>query len=102
VPDSVSVAVLATLDSKHDAIRFVCDALRRAGVTPWLVDLSLRPHSHGFADISGAEVAGAAGFAWDALGKLSRADAAQAIVEGEHRAAWRESRSECGGAGICG
>jgi len=30
------------------------------------------------------------------------ADAAQAIVEGEHRAAWRESRSECGGAGICG
>lgn len=29
-----SVCVLATLDSKHDAIRYVCDALRAAGAVP--------------------------------------------------------------------
>ncbi len=80
--DNPSVAVLATLDSKHDAIRYVCDALRGAGATPWLVDLSLRPHAHGFADVSGAQVAAAAGTTWDALAKLSRADAAQAMIGG--------------------
>ena len=77
-----TVCVLATLDSKHDAIRFVCDALRDAGAMPWLVDLSLRPHAHTFADVSGAEVAKAAGTNWDALAKLSRADAAQAMIVG--------------------
>jgi len=77
-----AVCVLATLDSKHDAIRYVCDALRKAGVTPWLVDLSLRPHGHAFADVSGAEVAQAAGTTWEALAKLSRADAAQTMIAG--------------------
>jgi uncharacterized protein (UPF0261 family) len=95
VPDSVSVAVLATLDSKHNAIHFVCDALRRAGVTPWLVDLSLRPHGLDFADVSGAEVAAAAGFAWEALGKLSRADAAQAMIAGGTRIV--QSKQQTGG-----
>ncbi len=80
--DNPSVAVLATLDSKHDAIRYVCASLRRAGAAPWLVDLSLRPHPHGFADVSGAEVAAAAGTTWDALAKLSRADAAQTMIGG--------------------
>jgi uncharacterized protein (UPF0261 family) len=82
VARQVSVGVLATLDSKHEAIRYVCDALRQAGVTPWLVDLSLRPHAHDFADVGGAEVAAAAGTSWDALAVLSRADAAQAMIAG--------------------
>ena len=77
-----TVAVLATLDSKHDAIRFVCDALRQAGATPWLVDLSLRPHSHDLADVSGGETAAAAGMSWEAVAALSRADAAQAMIAG--------------------
>ena len=48
--DRISIAVLASLDSKHAAVRFICDALTEAGATPWLVDLSLRPHQLDFAD----------------------------------------------------
>ena len=77
-----AVCVLATLDSKPAAIQFVCDSLRQAGVVPWLVDLSLRPHAHGFADVSGAEVAKAAGLSWDALARLSRTDATHAMIRG--------------------
>lgn len=76
------VAVLATLDSKHEAAQFVCTALRAAGVEPWLVDLSLRPHAQAFADVNGDAVARASGTAWDALAKLSRADAAQTMIAG--------------------
>lgn len=79
---SVTVGVLATLDSKHEAARFMCDALRAAGVVPWLMDLSLRPHDHGLADVGGAAVARASGMSWDALAGLSRAAAAQAQIEG--------------------
>jgi uncharacterized protein (UPF0261 family) len=82
VADAPSVAVLATLDSKHDAIRFVCDALKEAGAAPWLVDLSLRPHTLDFADVNGAEVAAAADTSWEGLARLSRAEAAQAMIVG--------------------
>jgi uncharacterized protein (UPF0261 family) len=80
--EQVSVAVLATLDSKHEAARFICEALREAGTAPWLVDLSLRPHDRAFADVSGGRVAQEAGTTWDALAKLSRADAANAMIAG--------------------
>ena len=62
--DRVCVAVFATLDSKHEAARFVCDALTAADATPWLVDLSLRPHRHDFADINAGKIAESAGLAW--------------------------------------
>ena len=76
------VAVLATLDSKHEAARFICQALTNAGITPWLVDLALRPHGHNFATITADAVAQASGIAWDALARLSRADAAQVMIKG--------------------
>jgi len=82
VAREISVGVLATLDSKHDAARFVCDALRQAGVTPWLVDLSLRPHAQDFADVSGAAVAAASGTTWAALANMSRSEAAQTMIRG--------------------
>jgi uncharacterized protein (UPF0261 family) len=82
VAGDISVGVLATLDSKHEAARFVCEALRRAGVAPWLVDLSLRPHAQDFADVGGAAVAAASGTPWQALAKLSRSDAAQTMIRG--------------------
>jgi uncharacterized protein (UPF0261 family) len=82
VSGQISIGVLATLDSKHDAARFVCDALAELFVAPWLVDLSLRPHARGLADVGGAEVAAAAGLAWPALAALSRAEAAQRMIEG--------------------
>ncbi len=81
----VPVAVLATLDSKHEAARFVCDALKEAGTAPWLVDLSLRPHRHEFADVRGDAVADEAGTSWDSLARLSRADAAEAMIAGGTR-----------------
>jgi uncharacterized protein (UPF0261 family) len=80
--DRLSIAVLASLDSKHEAARFICDALREAGALPWLVDLSLRPHQLHFADVSGKTVAEAAGVAWADIGRLSRADAAKAMITG--------------------
>jgi uncharacterized protein (UPF0261 family) len=76
------IGVLATLDSKHAVARFVCEQLRDARVVPWLVDLSLRPHQHRFADVAGDVVAQRAGTTWEALARLSRADAAQTIVVG--------------------
>lgn len=76
------VVVLATLDSKHEAARFVCETLRQAGAAPWLVDLSLRPHGHAFADVTGDAVAQAAGISWPALAALSRAEAATRMIEG--------------------
>jgi uncharacterized protein (UPF0261 family) len=82
VADEISICVLATLDSKHAAARFVCDALAKAGVTPWLVDLSLRPHAHDFAHVGGAAVAAASGTDWETLGKLARAEAAQTMIAG--------------------
>jgi uncharacterized protein (UPF0261 family) len=78
--DRVCVAVLATLDSKHEAARFVCDALTAAGATPWLVDLSLRPHSHDFADVSAGAVVQSAGLGWADLGRLARTDASRTMI----------------------
>ncbi len=77
-----TVAVLTTLDSKPEAARFVCEALSSVGVTPWLVDLSLRPHEHSFAAVDGSTLAQASGTSWDALARLSRADAAQIMIIG--------------------
>jgi len=94
----VNVAVLATLDSKHEAARFVCEALARAGAAPWLVDLSLRPHAHAFAEVRGDAVAAAAGTSWDALAKLSRAAAAERMIAGGTRVV----RAELARAGIGG
>ncbi len=78
----VAVAVLATLDSKGEEARFVCDALARAGVRPWLVDLSLRPHAGEGAAISGGQLAAAGGATWDALAGMDRARAADAMIAG--------------------
>ena len=80
--DAPTVAVFATLDSKHEAARFMCDSLSIAGVTPWLIDFALRPHGHDFAAVGGDVLARASGIAWEALAKLSRADAAQTMIKG--------------------
>ena len=73
------VAVLATLDTKHDEARFVCDSLSEAGVMPWLVDLSLRPHATPGADIDGGLIAAAAQSSWDEIAVLDRASAAEVM-----------------------
>lgn len=77
-----TVAVLATLNTKAKEARFIADMVTRAGATPWIVDLSLKPHDEGGADLSGASVAAAAGTSWQALSAMSRQDAAAAMAAG--------------------
>jgi len=77
-----AVAVLATLNTKREEARFVADVLTRAGVTPWIIDLSLKPHENGNADVAATSVAAAAGTSWYALGERSRQDAAAIMAEG--------------------
>ena len=76
------MAVLATLDTKGKEARFVADVLARAGASPWIVDLSLRSHDVDGADVTGANVAAAAGTSWQALSGRSRQEAAAVMAVG--------------------
>ena len=77
-----TIAVLATLNTKGKEARFVVDVLERAGVTPWVVDLSMRSHDAQGADMAGANVAAAADASWQGLNERSRQDAAAVMAEG--------------------
>lgn len=81
MPDTV-VGVLATLNSKEKEALFVCESIAAAGAQPWLVDLSLRPHSVAGAAISGGSLAEAGGSDWDSLAGMDRASAAEVMVAG--------------------
>jgi uncharacterized protein (UPF0261 family) len=78
----LTVAVLATLNTKDKEARFLADVLARAGETPWIVDVSLKSHDVDGADVAGASVAAAAGASWQALSERSRQDAAAVMAEG--------------------
>ena len=70
------------MNTKGKEARFVADALMRAGVTPWIVDLSLKAHTVGDADLAGANVAAAAGVSWQMLNECTRQDAAAVMIDG--------------------
>ena len=70
------------MDTKGKEARFIADVLARAGATPCIVDLSLKSHDVGGADVTGANVAATAGASWQALGGRSRQDAAAVMAEG--------------------
>jgi uncharacterized protein (UPF0261 family) len=80
-----TVAVLATMNTKGNEARFIADALARAGVRPWIVDLSLKAHSVENVDMAGMTVAAAAGAVWQTLNERSRQDAATVMIEGGSR-----------------
>ena len=80
-----TVAVLATLNTKNKEARFVADVLTRAGAIPWMVDLSMKAHDVPNADVTGAQVAEAAGTSWPALNERTRQDAAAVMIEGGTR-----------------
>lgn len=82
---NLSVAVLATLDTKSEEAGFVRDVLSRAGVRPLLMDLSLRPHGASDADVPAGRLAAAAGSTWEDLARLDRTGAAEAMVLGGSR-----------------
>ena len=77
-----TVAVLATLDNKNAEASFVCDNLARAGAVPLLIDISLRPHLIGGADISGADLAISGGQNWNKIAQMDRTGAANIMVKG--------------------
>jgi uncharacterized protein (UPF0261 family) len=76
------IAVLATLDSKEPEVRALCEMLEASGARPSVVDLSLRPHDVTGADITGDEVAEAAGSTWAAVGELGRGEAGDLMITG--------------------
>lgn len=78
----MNVAVLVTLDSKGEEAQFVCEALSRAGVQPWLLDLSLRPHKVKGALVSGGDLAEFGGSSWQELSGLDRNQAAELMITG--------------------
>lgn len=80
--DEILVAVLATLDSKDAEARYLCEALERAGARACLMDLSLRAHDGMHADVSGHQIAKAAGYDWDSLAELDRARAGDSVITG--------------------
>jgi uncharacterized protein (UPF0261 family) len=70
------------MNTKGKEARFVADALARAGATPWIVDLSLKSHAVAGADVTGADVAAAAGAPWQGLNERTRQQAAAVMAEG--------------------
>ena len=70
------------MNTKGKEAQFVADVLARAGVTPWIVDLSLKSHDVAGADVTGADVAETAGANWQALNELSRQKAAAVMAQG--------------------
>src|SRR5215472_14359460 len=75
------IAVLATMNTKGREAQFVADVLARAGATPWIVDISLKPHNVAGADMAGARVVEAAGASWHTLSQRSRQEAAAVMAE---------------------
>ncbi len=76
------IAVLATMNTKSREARFIANVLERTGVTPWIVDLSMKPHDLPAANVTGEQVANAAGISWQALNGYLRQQAAAVMVEG--------------------
>lgn len=84
-PPTPTVAVLATLNTKIREARFVGEVLAQNGVRPWIVDISMQSHDASGADVTGAQVAEAAGTYWPALNERSRHEAAGVMAEGGKR-----------------
>jgi len=80
------VAVIATLDSKPAPAAYTCEVLRGLGASPWLMDLSLRPHQQPGADIGGAALAELSGVRWSDVGAMDRTAAAETMIVGGAKA----------------
>jgi uncharacterized protein (UPF0261 family) len=73
------------MNTKGSEASLIAEVLERAGAIPWIVDLSMRPHTVPGAHVSGADSAAAAGVSWRQVEERSRADAAAVMVEGGTR-----------------
>ena len=95
----VIIAILATLNTKHKEVQFVRDKLSQAGVIPWVVDISLRPHDLVNHDVSGHQIAASADTTWSALALHDRTHAAKHVIVGGQKILLSAvARSELSGA----
>jgi uncharacterized protein (UPF0261 family) len=87
------------MNTKSKEALFVADVLTRAGANPWIVDLSMKSHEVPAANVTGAQVAEAAGSSWQALNERTRREAAAVMIEGGTRILLdKVSRGEVAGA----
>src|SRR5271166_1023827 len=70
------------MNTKSKEAHFIASVLQRAGVAPWIVDLSMKPHDLPATDITGDQVARLAGTSWQSLDGYVRQEAAAVMVEG--------------------
>lgn len=70
------------MNTKSKEAHFIASVLERAGVAPWIVDLSMKPHDLPATDITGEQVARLAGTSWQSLNGYVRQEAAAIMVEG--------------------
>src|SRR5580698_8454193 len=90
------------MNTKSREALFVGEVLARVGVRPWIVDLSMKSHDVPGADVTGAQVAEAAGTSWPELNERSRHEAASVMAEGARHLAvgrlpplrWRKAADE--------
>ncbi|MBI3129591.1 MAG: Tm-1-like ATP-binding domain-containing protein [Candidatus Tectomicrobia bacterium] len=103
MPDPI-VTVLATLDSKGEEARCACEALRRAGAVPRLVDTSCRPHAAPGDYLPAGRLAEEAGRRWEELAPMERGAAADVIVAGGRKvlSAWLREGELAGVLGLGG
>jgi len=73
------------MNTKSKEAQFVAQVLARAGATPWIVDLSMKAHDVPGADLTGAQVAAAAGSSWLGLNEQTRKEASAVMIEGGTR-----------------
>jgi uncharacterized protein (UPF0261 family) len=78
----VPVAVLVTLNTKAPEAEYVCDCLASHGRAPFIIDISRRPHDVPGAEISGGDLAAAAGTTWGAMAEMDRTGASQTMIAG--------------------
>lgn len=79
------IAILATLNTKHKEVEFIRETLSQAGVIPWVVDISLRPHDRINHDVSGDQIAASADTTWSKLALHDRTRAAEFVILGGQR-----------------
>ena len=75
------IAVLVTLDSKFEVAQFFCHALKNAGADPWVLDLSLRPHSNRISELQQHSPLDRSNVTFDTLRGKSRAEASQMMID---------------------
>lgn len=80
---SKTIAVIGSLDTKHEEIGYLCQRLRTLGLNPYLIDASVRRHSIADpeADLSREAVLALGGLEPDALAGMKKSDAIQTMSD---------------------